>query len=599
MQFSELTQVSRLDLHSWFIRLRWTACIVAFLLVLLTIQVLHYLDNTTFWPLMALVAALAVSNLIYTWLVRSGRLRRSLNEIQIVVDLLILTVMLHFSGGIENPLSFVFLFHVILSGILLSKRRSYAVAILAFSLYATLALAELSGVICHYTLDIFPHDGDEPHLEAPAEPNGEQRDGRGRGEPEQHEEGGAGDTDHDGTENSHEGVHASHHPIYVLSMNGLMLFILLLTAYFITNIMDRLRTEEQRTHGERQRLEHVLRATGAGLLILNRDLEPVWYNEPVAKWLKLEAEESQRNADTVGSWIGGTEGPAAQTAGDGKIRSVERQRITESGQKQSFQVTIAPLTAASGIIHEVVELIQDITQRKMIEAEMLHAARMVTLGTMAAGIAHEVGNPLASVAARLSRMESEREESFVAQSVKLIQREIHRIERILRGVSQLGRPSQEDWGFVDINELLQETLEILKYHKAMGHSRVETELSATLPQPLGSRDQLKQVFINLGLNAIEAMLNGGGTLTIKTFVVSGEVNVQFADTGSGLKASARQQLFQPFFTTKETGSGLGLFMVKHIVQAHAGEVRFESGKPKGTTFTVTLPVHGPQRIALR
>jgi signal transduction histidine kinase len=485
--------------------------------------------------------------------------------------------MLHFSGGIENPLSFVFLFHVILSGILLTKRRTYTVVILTLILYAALALAELSGVVAHYTLDIFPHDGDEPHLEAVDVPN------------EEHTHGG----------NAHDIAHASHHPVYVFSMIGMMMIILSLTAYFITNIMDRVRTEEQRAHGERQRLEHVLGATGAGLLILNEDLEPAWHNEPVEKWLKLTANETQRNTDAVASWIGGREGPAAQTVGDGKIRSVERQRITEFGQKQSFQVTIAPLTDARGAIHEVVELIQDITERKMIEAEMLHAAKMVTLGTMAAGIAHEVGNPLASMSARLGLMESEREESFIAESVKLIQREIRRIERILRGISQLGRPVQQDWGFVDINQILQETLEILKYHKAAKHCRVETDLSTSLPQPLGTRDQLKQVFINLGLNAIEAMQKDGGTLKIKTFAGSGEVKVQFRDTGIGLETSASEQIFQPFFTTKDKGSGLGLFMVKHIVQAHAGEVRVESEKNEGATFTVTLPVLGPHRVPER
>jgi signal transduction histidine kinase len=547
--------------------------VVALLLVFLTIRVVHYLDAITFWPLMALVAALAVSNLFYTWFVRRDLFRSSLDEIQIVVDLLILTLMLHFSGGIENPLSFVFLFHVILSGILLSKRRSYAVVILALILYATLALAELSGVVAHYTLDIFPHDGDQPHVEAV--------------------EGHTHEGNHDDI------VHASHHPVYVFSMIGMMMIILSLTAYFITNIMDRVRTEEQRAHGERQRLEHVLGATGAGLLILNEDLEPVWHNEPVEEWLKLTANKARRNSDAMASWIGGRKGPAAQTVEDGKMRSVERQRITEFGQKQSFQVTIAPLTDARGKIHEVVELIQDITERKMIETEMLHAAKMVTLGTMAAGIAHEVGNPLASMSARLGRMESEREESFIAESVKLIQREIHRIERILRGISQFGRPVQQDWGFVDINRILQETLEILKYHKAAKRCRVETDLSASLPQPLGTRDQLKQVFINLGLNAIEAMQKDGGTLKIKTFAGSGEVKVQFSDTGTGLEASASEQIFQPFFTTKDSGSGLGLFMVKHIVQAHAGEVRVENGKSKGATFTVTLPVHGPHHVPER
>jgi signal transduction histidine kinase len=203
------------------------------------------------------------------------------------------------------------------------------------------------------------------------------------------------------------------------------------------------------------------------------------------------------------------------------------------------------------------------------------------------------------VSARLDLMESERKESFVAESVKLIQREIRRIERILRGISQLGRPMPQDWGVVDINQILQETLEILKYHKAAKRCRVETDLGQSLPKPLGTRDQLKQVFINLGLNAIEAMQKDGGTLKIKTFAGRGEVRVQFSDTGIGLEPSAYEQIFQPFFTTKDTGSGLGLFMVKHIVQAHAGEVRVDSGKSEGATLTVTLPVHGPPRVSER
>ena len=214
MQFAEQTPVSQLDVHSWFIRLRWTACAVAFLLVVLTIRVVHYLDKTTFWPLMALVAALAASNLVYTWLVRRDLFRRSLNEIQIVVDLLILTLMLHFSGGIENPLSFVFLFHVILSGILLSKRRSYGVVIFALILYSTLALVELNGVVAHYTLDIFPHDSDKPHLEAVDMPNGERRDDQAHGF-EQQAEGSARNEEH-AHEGSHDDIaHASHHPVYV------------------------------------------------------------------------------------------------------------------------------------------------------------------------------------------------------------------------------------------------------------------------------------------------------------------------------------------------------------------------------------------------
>lgn len=567
------------DLNLWFILLRWIACGVALLLVIITIKALHYLDESTFLPLILLIILLGLTNLVFTVMVKRQLYLNHLKEIQIVSDLIILTVMLHYSGGIENPLSFVYLFHVILSGILLNKHKCYGVVAFAFFLYGSLALCELSGVIPHYTLQIFPHSESEAEsLISPAP----------------HVTPEAGQHEHSASK-PNGGIHAAHYPVYVWSMSFLTFFIMLLTAYFITNIMDRLRAEETRTREERQRLEHVLQATGAGLLILDQDLQPVWYNEPVKTWLDIGADDPQQHTIVISDWIEGKEGPAAATLKNGNIRSIERERIDESGQKQFFQVTLAPLTDPKGTVYQVVELIQDVSEKKILEAEMIHAAKMVTLGTMSAGIAHEVGNPLASISTRLHLLKTEHEESFVEQSVNVLQREISRIERIVRGISQFGRPSKEGWALCQVNQILLETIEMLKYHKTAKLSKIETDLSLELPETLGVRDQLKQVFLNLGLNALEAIPGNSGTITIRSFAEKGTLKIEFIDAGSGIMEADQEKIFQPFFTTKEKGSGLGLFIVNHIVQAHSGQIGVKSKPGEGTQFIVTLPIHSPRR----
>ena len=115
-----------------------------------------------------------------------------------------------------------------------------------------------------------------------------------------------------------------------------------------------------------------------------------------------------------------------------------------------------------------------------------------------------------------------------------------------------------------------------------------------LPETLGVKDQLKQVFLNLGFNALEAMPEGG-KLTINSFVSKGNLNIEFIDKGIGIGETDREKIFQPFFTTKEKGSGLGLFIVNHFVQAHSGRIGVESASGKGTKFTICLPLHRPRR----
>ncbi|GBD87357.1 sporulation kinase D [bacterium BMS3Abin03] len=559
-----------LNLNLWYVRLRWIACFVAFVLVIITVKVFHYLEDGNLLPLLLLVGILAGTNIVYLYFIKKEIFTKHLKEMQIVTDLLILTFMLHYSGGIENPLSFVYLFHVILSGILLEKRKSYLVVALSILLFTSLAICELTNLVPHYTLDIFPHK-DTEHPSIQVQPGKE----------------------HAVVEE--ETLHAAHYPPYVWSITSLNLFLMLLTAYFITNIMERLRSEERKTNEERQRLEHVLTATHAGLVILNKNQEIVWYNEPVKSLLGLETIENSQLSKTIFNLIDKEESPALKTFQDGIIRSVEGEKIDENGQRQYFQVTVAPLLDANNNIYQVVELIQDISDKKILEAEMLHAAKMVTLGTMAAGIAHEVGNPLASISTRLQLLESQRDRSFIAQSVKLLQQEIRRIERIVKGISQFGRTSKEGWGLCQVNQILTETLEIIKYHDAAKSCNIETNFSPDLSDVLGVCDQLKQVFLNLGLNALEAMPHGGNLL-INSYAEKGNLIVQFVDTGIGIKKEELERIFQPFYTTKQKGSGLGLFIVNQFILAHSGKIDIDSEPGKGTGITISLPVHRPKRL---
>ncbi|RMG67368.1 MAG: PAS domain-containing protein [Calditrichaeota bacterium] len=548
-------------LNIWFIRLRWIAIAVAILLINTTIFIFHYLSPEAFPPLMVLIGLLILSNLLYTFWLNSGKKTRYLPEIQIVADLFFLTAMLHYSGGIENPLTYLYIFHVILSGILLPQRRCYQIVFLGFFLYTLLAFSELFGTLPHYTLQIFPHTPDHHH--------GAMLPG-GAGQPM-------------------ELIHAAHYAPYVITASGLQFLVMLLTAFFITTVMAHLREAQRRTREQQQRLEKVLQATGAGLIIMDAGFRPLWYNQVVQHWFGEGHGETETPDTTLEQWVKQTRDSLETAFQQGKVISVEREQELEDHQTHVFQVTLAPVRDQKGDIYQVVELIQDITEKKFLEAEMLHAARMVTLGTMAAGIAHEVGNPLASISTRLQLMETEKDPAFIQASLRLLRKEIARIERIVRGVAQFGRAAPERWELCSVNQVLEETVEILKYHKLARDRCIQLNLDKSLKPILAVGDQLKQVFLNLGLNALEAT-DPGGQLIIQTRRRGSVLEIAFTDTGCGIAPEKMHAIFQPFYTTKPEGTGLGLFIAQHIVQAHGGSLNVESQPGKGSTFTIKLPI---------
>ena len=532
----------------WFVKMRWLACIVSVALIIITIKLLGFLEERVFWPLLISVSFLAISNLIYTFLLRRRLLTLYLREIQIVCDLVILTILLHYSGGIENPLFLTYLFHVIIGGILLNRRKCYAIVIIATFLFTAMAFLEMLDIIEHYTLTIFPH-GDE----------------------------------------GEEILHAAHKTLYVCSVVGLQSVIMFLTAYFTTSITDRLRWEERHARVVGQRLKRVLQASGAGFTILDRQLRPLWLNKQIRKWLDLTGQVLKQSPNILTKWIGGDNGPAVKTFEDGQVRIIERQRIGSDGHKYIFQVTVAPIVDNNGDVYQVVELVQDITEQKLLEAEMAHSSKMAALGVMAAGVAHEIGNPLASISTRLRLLKEQPDEGFMQESIKLLEKEIDRISRILHGVSQMARPGKSQWSSCEINSIISETLDMLRLDRRVKNCRIESDLNDAILQTTGSRDELLQVFLNLGLNALEKMPQGG-TLLVRTKVVLDEIRISFSDTGEGMSEEVVSKIFTPFFSTKQQGLGLGLYIAYNIINAHVGRIKVKSKVGFGTIITVILPV---------
>ncbi|HNT37418.1 MAG TPA: ATP-binding protein, partial [bacterium] len=214
------------------------------------------------------------------------------------------------------------------------------------------------------------------------------------------------------------------------------------------------------------------------------------------------------------------------------------------------------------------------------------------IGRLAAGIAHEVNNPLTAVLtfAHLLR-ESPKADDDQKQDLDVIVRETTRVREIVRGLLDFARESPSRRQILDINEILQRTLSLLKSQKDFGKIKIDLCLQDSLPPVMGDRNQMQQVFLNLSLNACEAMPEGG-VLTVTTRQEESTVRVYFADTGCGISQEFLTQIFDPFFTTKPVGkgTGLGLSVSYGIIQQHGGQLLVNSTPNEGSTFTVVLQV---------
>jgi signal transduction histidine kinase len=268
-------------------------------------------------------------------------------------------------------------------------------------------------------------------------------------------------------------------------------------------------------------------------------------------------------------------------------------------RKQFFEVTATPIENPGGGYRALIFL-RDVTQKRMQELNVLQAEKMSSIGILAAGVAHEINNPMNSVAgyaeALQRRLKScpelrddKRLEDF-GPYLDVIIREVYRCKSIIDNLLSFSRKSDGSKGEVHLNAIIREVLQLLQHKSRYESILVRETLAESLPVMHGDAGALRQVFLNLLLNAMQA-IRDEGTVEVTTHSVPGWLEARVTDTGSGIPAEMIDQIWNPFFTTKTVGqgSGLGLALVYDIVKHHDGEIAVTSTVGKGTEFIVRFP----------
>jgi PAS domain S-box-containing protein len=236
----------------------------------------------------------------------------------------------------------------------------------------------------------------------------------------------------------------------------------------------------------------------------------------------------------------------------------------------------------------------DITQRKKMQEQLMVTDRLASIGELVSGVAHEINNPLTGVIGFSEMLMEKETPDDVKEDLEIINREAKRTANIVRNLLTFARRHPEEKQSVNINEIIQEVLNLRAYAQKVHNIDVRTHFAKNLPQITANSFQLKQVFINLIINAEYFMTeaHGEGTLTITTERIRKNIRVSFADDGPGITEENLNRLFNPFFTTKEVGkgTGLGLSICHGIVTGHGGKIYAESELGKGATFIVELPI---------
>jgi signal transduction histidine kinase len=222
------------------------------------------------------------------------------------------------------------------------------------------------------------------------------------------------------------------------------------------------------------------------------------------------------------------------------------------------------------------------------QAQLLHQEKMAAFGLLAAGIAHEVGNPLTSISSIVQMLRRRDLNSYTRDKLELVGEQLQRIQGIVRELVNFSRPASSERARLEVVEIVTEALGIAKYYKGMKSRAIEIDLPSDLPALVGVRGQLVSVFLNLILNAIDAT-DKGGRIEVSAAAEGAAVRIVVRDDGAGIPLERQATLFQPYFTTKPHGTGLGLFMCRKLLAQHGGAIACESTLGLGTSFTVTLP----------
>lgn len=285
------------------------------------------------------------------------------------------------------------------------------------------------------------------------------------------------------------------------------------------------------------------------------------------------------------------------TISSGKVWVGEVENRKKNGEPFYTQLLISPILEKDGKVSGYFAIHRDLTEKRTLERQLIHTQKMESIGTLAAGIAHEVGNPLASISALVQVAQRNSKDPFVNEKLSLVKSQITRISKIIRDLVDFSRPSNYELELTDVNKVLIEAVEITRVGTKAKDITFETQLNDSVPMLPLIADQIQQVFLNILLNAVDAISEKkekkNEKISVKSEANSDWLTITFVDTGPGIKEENLNKIFEPFFTTKKEGkgTGLGLWVSYGIVKSFQGDIKVKSKLNEGTTFTIKLPIH--------
>jgi len=271
---------------------------------------------------------------------------------------------------------------------------------------------------------------------------------------------------------------------------------------------------------------------------------------------------------------------------------VEEKIVTLDGRIVDVEVSKAKYADEEG--PAIVAVIRDISERKRLTEQLRRTERVAELGTLASGMAHEIGTPMNVILGRAEYLMQRTQEEPLKKGLQTIVNQVERITRVMNQLLAFARRKPVERRALDLQKTIDDNLEIFEERLARHRITIERAFAGSCPPVLADADQMSQVVINLVMNALHAMPDGGA-LRVGVSPHDGMVRLTVTDTGHGIPKDVAAKIFEPFFTTKEfgKGTGLGLTVVKGIIEEHHGTIAVESKSGTGTTFTIHLPVYQP------
>lgn len=364
----------------------------------------------------------------------------------------------------------------------------------------------------------------------------------------------------------------------------------------------KLQQAESESRRERDRLDLIIENVGhpivvcdtSGKFILCNHRAELLFQES-GSFRPRAAAAVRANTVALTTFISGL-APASETVRQAEIELSDPQ----DGRSLPMEITAREVHDATGQVTAVVSILHDLTEireleRRRVEQQLFESEKLAAVGRLAASIAHEVNNPLEAINNALYLMQSGSKDEQTHRFLEIARKETERVSHIVRQMLGFARRSGEvDW--VDVNQVLEETLVLLEKKLKRSRIKVVQKFDENLPRIRARADQMRQVFLNLIINAQQAIENEG-QIEVSTSryeqSLQPSILIQLSDSGAGIEEEDLTRIFEPFFSTGKKGTGLGLWVTQDIVRQHGGRIDVSSEKGKGTVFTVILQVNSP------